>query len=1045
MSFRCIHIADVHWRGLTRHEEYKRSFEDLFEQARLLNPDCFVIAGDIVHSKTQGISPELIDCLNWWFTSMSRIAPVHVMLGNHDGLVLNSDRQDAISPILRALNLPKVHLYRDSGTFPDLYNDEINWCVFSPFDEPGYKNIKAEKGKINIALYHGAVWGSHTDSDWMLDGDCKMDLFKPFEFTMLGDIHKTQCLDKEGRIWYPGSTIQQNYGESGEKGFLLWDIESKDTWTVDFHSVFHGKPFVTVDWLGSTQDTVKECEKWPPGARFRIRSDRQLDPKVQRKLSNVLTREHSADEVVYKLGPKNEDPSLTEEQAKIEIEDLTRPAVHKGLLREYAGEESESEEFWKEVDRIIDSLIPKIASKKDARGNKWSIKRMGFDNTFGYGEDNAIDFSKLSGIVGLFGKNRSGKSSIPGTMMYSLFNGNDRGIVGIQHVINTRKQHCAADVTVFVNGKLYRLERQSVRYPSRGKRGPGAMTYLNLYEVDTDGCIIRDLSGEQRKDTEKTVRELIGTSEDFMMTSFAAQGNMNAFIDNGSTERKRILSSFLGLDVFDDLHKLVKDEAAGVKGLLKRLDPIDWVAEIRSEKNKIKELQGKKTDLEFKKTDIDSRLIKLRKLAQDDHGDDWVDPVIIDQKDKNLKDKEKTAKHLTSKIVVSDEEITEGQIRLARYNSFKERVPIEALRRQLETLEDLQKNLLKLESKLGMENSLLKTQRKSVRLLSQVPCGDSFPTCKFIKNSHKNKSLIENQKSLVDEFTSGVEEMSKQVSDLGAQDLRNKINRYDAMLRKESKDKLVVVRLESTKNDSIIRLRHTEQDISRLVEELVGLRLKADEDKSEEMKNLQFQIQKLVDTITGLNDEWSSAAEQIGSKQTTIIQLQKDQAEYDALQVEWKVHDFLIRATSWRGIPTYIMSRNLPAINVELSRILQDIVGFSVEMEVDEKSTDVYLNYGDSRRPIECASGMEKMVSSMALRVALSNISALNKSDIFIVDEGFGSLDPQNIESVTNLLHRLKDYYRLIMIISHVDVIKDSVDDIIEITKVGKDSRTIYE
>ena len=75
-----IHIADVHWRGLTRHEEYISAFTDLFEQARDLNPDGFVVAGDIVHSKTQGISPELIDCLNWWFTEMSSIAPVHVML-----------------------------------------------------------------------------------------------------------------------------------------------------------------------------------------------------------------------------------------------------------------------------------------------------------------------------------------------------------------------------------------------------------------------------------------------------------------------------------------------------------------------------------------------------------------------------------------------------------------------------------------------------------------------------------------------------------------------------------------------------------------------------------------------------------------------------------------------------------------------------------------------------------------------------------------------------------------------------------------------------
>ena len=80
----------------------------------------------------------------------------------------------------------------------------------------------------------------------------------------------------------------------------------------------------------------------------------------------------------------------------------------------------------------------------------------------------------------------------------------------------------------------------------------------------------------------------------------------------------------------------------------------------------------------------------------------------------------------------------------------------------------------------------------------------------------------------------------------------------------------------------------------------------------------------------------------------------------------------------------------------------------------------------------------------MALRVALGNVSNLNKSDMFIVDEGFGALDPQNLEAVTGLLQRLKTYYRLIMVISHVDVIKDSVDNIVDITKSGKDSKVEY-
>ena len=64
-----LHIADVHWRGLSRHDEYILVFNRLFEKARKLKPDVIYVGGDIVHSKTQGISPELIDCLSWWFNS----------------------------------------------------------------------------------------------------------------------------------------------------------------------------------------------------------------------------------------------------------------------------------------------------------------------------------------------------------------------------------------------------------------------------------------------------------------------------------------------------------------------------------------------------------------------------------------------------------------------------------------------------------------------------------------------------------------------------------------------------------------------------------------------------------------------------------------------------------------------------------------------------------------------------------------------------------------------------------------------------------------
>lgn len=96
MGYRFAHLADIHWRGLSRHSEYKRAFTKMFKTISSQNVDAIFVAGDIVHSKTQGISPELIDHLCWWFKGLSSIAPTYITLGNHDGLILNKDREDAI-------------------------------------------------------------------------------------------------------------------------------------------------------------------------------------------------------------------------------------------------------------------------------------------------------------------------------------------------------------------------------------------------------------------------------------------------------------------------------------------------------------------------------------------------------------------------------------------------------------------------------------------------------------------------------------------------------------------------------------------------------------------------------------------------------------------------------------------------------------------------------------------------------------------------------------------------------------------------------------
>ena len=166
-------------------------------------------------------------------------------MGNHDGNLKNSSRQDALTPIVDALDLQHLHLLKDSGETH--LDDKFCLNVLSVFDREQW--IKpTNPDKINIALYHGSISNCKTDVGWtMVNGEDTITIFDDHDFAMLGDIHRRQFLDKDGRVWYAGSTVQQNHGETNDKGFLTWEIDSKDDFTVKHHKLINPKPFVTLN------------------------------------------------------------------------------------------------------------------------------------------------------------------------------------------------------------------------------------------------------------------------------------------------------------------------------------------------------------------------------------------------------------------------------------------------------------------------------------------------------------------------------------------------------------------------------------------------------------------------------------------------------------------------------------------------------------------------------------------------------------------------------------------------------------------------------
>ena len=1041
------HTADIHIRALSRHDEYRETFRNFIDDCRLQQVDHIFVGGDIFHTKTTGISPEYIDLLSWWLTEMAKVAPVHLILGNHDGNLTNMSRQDAVSPIIDALSNPRITLYKKSGVYQ--FAPGYNFCVYSLFDEEGWDKVRPVSGDFNIACYHGPVWGSKTESDWEVEDGLKVSFFNDYDITLLGDIHKRQTLAYKNHMpsmAYPGTLIQQGYAEDLDHGYLIWDIRSSNDWNVEYRTLPNTKPFITLEWAGDVDSTFDLASNFPTGSRFRIKSFSHIIQKDVQNLTSRLKLELCASEITFKIDQQISRETIVSESQVLHRNDLRESDALIGLMKNYHLSGGHSENKWNSVGEQLKSYLQIIsASDEFSRNTKWSLKDLQFNNLFSYGEGNRIDFDSMSGITGIFGSNRAGKSSIVGSIMYSLFNTTDRGPMKNLHICNIRKPFCWSKATIGVDGVDYVIERQTTK--SENKKGiVSAATALNLFKINSDGTTT-DMAGEQRTNTEKIVRKLIGSPEDFLMTSLSAQGEINQFISHGSTRRRQILSKFLDLDVFDKLYELSSKDANVIKSQLKLFPDKDW--NLLEEQNfktlasitfSLEENTRLSTETNFLFSDLKT------KLSQ--HGDFSLvtEDQVLSYKSATSKLEHQLLNTKSEKEKISSE-ILKLQEKIKTIDGLTEDNDIETLKKRFESFRQLESNLKELKQIHEKEATILKSQERSVKILDDIPCGDSFPTCKFIKDAYTIKGKIDSQQEKTIKALAKLNSANDSLQLLKGEDIQGKLDKLLKLQDMKNKLSLDV----SSKNTQLVRL---DNQIDLLDKEFLTSQKKLAEleealrnDENAEVVSLRNQIDDVNKKIKKLESDKISFARDIGRLTSESEKLNEEKMTRQNLLHRLSVYELINNAFSKKGIPSFVVSSQMPVINSEISKILAGIVDFNIELEIDEESEsmEVYINYGDSRRIIELASGMEKMISSIAIRVALINISSLPKTDMFIIDEGFGALDEAGVEACNRLLSSLKRYFKTLMVITHVDGIKDSADFILEISKNEKDSKVVFE
>jgi DNA repair exonuclease SbcCD nuclease subunit len=1022
------HIADTHIKNLKYHYEYQIIFEQLYKTLREEKVDYIVHCGDIAHTKTQ-ISPEFVEMCSQFFKGLAEIAPTYIILGNHDGNLKNSSRQDALTPIVEALDLDDLHLLKDSGETH--LDDKFCLNVLSVFDRDNW-TIPSDKDKINIALYHGAISRCKTDTNWtMAFGEDELSIFDDFDFAMLGDIHRRQFLDESGRVWYAGSTVQQNHGETNDKGILIWDIRSKDDWDIEPKVLKNPKPFFTIP-LTLTGRMPRNIEV-PENARLRLVSTNNLPLDSMRRAMDIAKHRFKPESISFLNRAAGERGNVEEITDSLLTENLRDINIQEELIDEYLKDyqvDSDTLEAVYELNRKYNKIVED--NEEISRNVNWKINNFKWDNLFNYGEGNNVDFHSMAGIVGIFGKNFSGKSSIIDAALYTLFNTTSKNERKNLNVINQNREFGRGEIEIQVGHKRYTISRASEKYIKRlkGEETLEAKTDLNFEVYDEDTGETTSLNGTTRNQTDANIRKHFGTMEDFSVSSLASQHGAFSFVDEGSTRRKEIIAKFLDLEVFDQKFKLSKEDSVETKVLLKKNEDRDFESEIEEifeelNRAKRKSSRNQETCAKLKESivAIDAALSSLNAQI-DSLPAEYIDiaAAIFSQEKKD-----RLLAIVTEKIEIDNASINAKNEKIERSNKLLSTLDIGDLQAKKIDADNLRAVVGRL------EEELQDVDRKR-RLLEGIPCGDSFPTCRFIKDAHvavASSDLVERDLEIA-------------VGDLAAMDASmvdrrieqfHKINSLVRTLQTEvSAIELQRERHRNTATNLQFELKEVQTNIEEynenkeVIENLEKL-LKQRSHYEEEIESTKNKIEKCEKKTLDLY-------KQVGSEEQRLESLKEEKAHHLRLRREFAAYDLFSRCMHANGIAYDVIKKKIPVINQEIAKILANIVDFEIFFESNGNKFDIFIKHPlHDPRPIEMSSGAEKTMAAMAIRLALLSVSSLPKADLFILDEPGTALDEENMEGFIRILELIKVYFKNVLLISHLDSLKDCVDMQIVIEK----------
>jgi len=383
-------------------------------------------------------------------------------------------------------------------------------------------------------------------------------------------------------------------------------------------------------------------------------------------------------------------------------------------------------------------------------------------------------------------------------------------------------------------------------------------------------------------------------------------------------------------------------------------------------------------------------------------------------------------------------------------------------------LEDLAQEARALEQKIGEQEKLLRDRdplrRQEAALAARVERGReakdlldvSRAALAAAENALENEEYAEEARDAVARV---VKEQSELNYDVEAHDVARK-----AVAEKQAfaYQKALLAAAQAEAEDNRAALERLDQSGGLLRERQAAAQARLAE-LQEKAKALRQQIgaaPNLEKKLRQARDEDGAARQQLGAAQQRLeaskaleVQRADKIRSREQLAHTQAIYDELKTAFGVRGVPAMVIEAAVPEIEAEANRLLERMTGGRMRVRFDtqrqtqageaRETLEIFISDEHGPRPYENYSGGEQFRVNFAIRIALSKLLARRagaRLQTLVIDEGFGTQDADGRQRLVEAINVIQSDFARVLVISHIDELKDLFPTRIEVTKTPQGS-----